>query len=64
MKLTPSMEVTCEEGGVEDDDGVFWTFPPNMTLLSLVQLGPFWFFFMVADKRQNPSASTKTSVHM
>lgn len=54
-KLTPSMEVTwveeeeaVEEEEVEDGVNAFWTFPPNMRLRSLVQLEPFWPFFMVA----------------
>ncbi len=51
------MEVTWEGVEPELDEGVeavevegseFWTFPPNMRLRSLVQLEPFWPFFMVA----------------
>lgn len=55
-KLTPSMEVTCEEEAeaeaVEEGGTVFWTFPPNIRLRSLVQLEPFWPFFMVAGGGQ------------
>lgn len=54
------MAVTCEEEVeeeakeeegvevVEEEGSVFWTFPPNIRLCLLVQLEPFWPFFMVA----------------
>lgn len=55
-KLTPSREVTWEEGEeaeegaevVEDGGSAVWPFPPNIRLRSLVQLEPFWPFFRVA----------------
>lgn len=43
------MEVTCEEEEFADEEGcVLWMLPPSITLCSLVQLEPFWPFFMVA----------------
>lgn len=62
-KLTPSMDVTWEEEGMEEEGGVgaFWMFPPNIRLRSLVQLDPFCPFFMVAGgKKDKTTIKTKT----
>lgn len=52
------MEVTWEDEGKEEEEvevdgvGMFWTFPPNIRLRSLVQLEPFCPFFMAAGGKE------------